>query len=148
MSEIYTGIDLGTNSIKVVVVEKLNDKYNVLASTSSPSVGIKNGFITDTKLAVNSVKNALKQVNQMLGIKITKVIACVPSTNCNMDIVVGSCNVIDYNDITGTDISNVLLDALKGQDFSNNELVTAMPISFTVDNEANIRDPKGMKGSQ
>ena len=30
MSEIYTGIDLGTNSIKVVVVEKLNDKYNVL----------------------------------------------------------------------------------------------------------------------
>ena len=148
MSEIYTGIDLGTNSIKVVVVEKLNDKYHVLASCSSPSVGIRNGFITDTKLAVNSVKHALKQVNSMLGIKITKVVACVPSTNCNMDIVVGSCSVIDYNDITGTDISNVLLDALKGQDFTNDELVTAMPISFTVDDEANIRDPKGMKGSQ
>ncbi len=147
MSEIYTGIDLGTNSIKVVVVENINDKYHVLASVSSPSVGIKNGFITDIKLAVNSVKNALKQVNAMLGIKITKVVACVPSINCNMDIVVGSCSVIDYNDISGTDISNVLLDALKGQDFSDNELVTAMPISFTVDDETNIRDPKGMKGS-
>ena len=148
MSEIYTGIDLGTNSIKIVVTEKVNDKYYVLASISSPSVGIKNGFITDTKLAVNSIKNALKQVNAMLGIKITKVIACVPSTGCNMDIVVGSARVIDYNDITGTDVSNVLLDALKGQDFADNELVTAMPISFTVDDEANIRDPKGLKGSQ
>ena len=148
MSEIYTGIDLGTNSIKIVVTEKVNDKYHVLASTSSPSVGIKNGFITDTKLAVNSIKNALKQVNAMLGIKITKVIACIPSVGCTMDIVVGSARVIDYNDITGTDVSNVLLDALKGQDFSNDELVTAMPISFTVDDEANIRDPKGLKGSQ
>lgn len=148
MSEIYTGIDLGTNSIKIVVTEKVNDKYHVLASTSSPSVGIKNGFITDTKLAVNSIKNALKQVNAMLGIKITKVIACIPSVGCTMDIVVGSTRVIDYNDITGTDVSNVLLDALKGQDFSNDELVTAMPISFTVDDEANIRDPKGLKGSQ
>ena len=148
MSEIYTGIDLGTNSIKIVVTEKVNDKYHVLASTSSPSVGIKDGFITEIKSAVNSVKNALKQVNEMLGIKITKVIACVPSTCCNMDIVVGSTNVIDYNEITGSDVSNVLLDALKGQDFTNNELVTAMPISFTVDNEANIRDPKGMKGSR
>ena len=83
----------------------------------------------------------------MLGIKITKVVACVPSTNCKMDIVVGNTNVIDYNDITGTDVSNVLLDALKGQDFSNDELVTAMPINFTVDSETNIRDPKGMKGS-
>ena len=148
MSEIYTGIDLGTNSIKIVVTEKVNDKYHVLASTSSPSVGIKNGFITDTKLAVNSVKNALKEVNEMLGIKITKVVACVPSTCCNMDIVIGSTNVIEYNDITGNDVSNVLLDALKGQDFVNNELVTALPISFTVDDEANIRDPKGMKGSK
>ena len=38
MSDIYTGIDLGTDSIKIVVTEKINDKYYVLASTSSPAV--------------------------------------------------------------------------------------------------------------
>lgn len=147
MSDIYTGIDLGTDSIKIVVTEKVNDKYYVLASVSSPSQGIKNGFIVDTKLAVGSIKNALKQVNEMLGIKIVKVLACVPPVNCRMDIVVGSTGVLDYNEITGIDVSNVLLDAIKGQDFSNEELVTAMPISFTVDDKTNIKDPKGMKGS-
>lgn len=70
MSDIYTGIELGTDSIKIVVTEKVNDKYYVLSSVSSPSQGIKNGFIVDTKLAVSSVKNALKQINEMLGIKI------------------------------------------------------------------------------
>ena len=147
MGEVYTGIDLGTDSIKIVVSEKVNDKFNVLASVSSPSNGIKNGFITDTKIAVNSIKSALKEINDMLGIKIDKVVACIPPTNCKMDIVMGTTNVIDYNEITGVDVSNALLDAIKGQDFSHDELVTAMPISFTVDEKPNIRDPKGMKGS-
>jgi len=147
MKDIYTGIDLGSDSIKIVVSEKINDKFQVLASCSSPSNGIKNGYIVDVKLAIASVKNALKKIDEQLGIKITKVVACVPPANSRMDIVVGTTNIIDYNEITGTDISNVLLDALKGQDFKNEELVTAMPISFTVDDKANIKDPKGMKGS-
>ncbi len=147
MSDIYTGIDLGTDSIKIVVSEKVNDKYYVLASVSSPSSGIENGLIVDTKAAVTSVKNAFREINDLLGIKITKVVACIPPTNCKMDIVLGSVHVLDYNEITGVDVSNVLLDAIKGQDFSHEELVTAMPIHFTIDEHHNIRDPKGMKGS-
>ncbi len=147
MSDIYAGIDLGTDSIKIVVTEKINDKYYVLASISSPSRGIKNGFIEDTKAAVGSIKTALKKTQEVLGIKLTKVIACIPPSNCRMDIVLGSCNVMDYNEITGVDVSNVLLDAIKGQDFTEEELVTAMPISFCVDDEKNVKDPKGMKGS-
>lgn len=147
MSDIYTGIELGTDSIKIVVSEKVNDKYQVLASTSSPSEGIKNGFIVDVKSAVNSVKHAIKDINEKLGIKITKVVAAIPPANARMDIVLGTTNIIDYNEITGADISNVLLDAIKGQDFTNEELVTAMPISFTIDDKSNVKDPKGMKGS-
>ena len=148
MSDIYTSIDLGTNSIKIVVAEKFNGKYHVLASTSSPSSGIKNGFIVETKSAVNSVKNAIKQINEMLGIKITKVIACIPPENCDMDIVLGNADIENPEEITGNDVSNALLDSLKGQDFTNNELVTAMPITFTIDDVKNVNNPKGMKGNK
>jgi len=147
MSEIYAGIDLGTNSIKIIVAEKKNDKFFVLASLSSPSTGIKNGFIVDTKAAVSSVKNAIRQASDSLGMKISKAVACIPPFNCEMNIVVGSSNVIDYNEITGADVSNVLLNAIKNQDFSKNELVTAMPISFTIDDKISVLDPKGLKGS-
>ena len=146
MSNIYTGIELGTNSIKVVVLEKTNEQYHVLASVCSASSGIKNGQIVDIKTAIGSVKEALKQVGEMLGIKITKVVACVPPTDCKMDIVVGSSNVENTECITGEDISSALSDALRGQDFEEYELITATPISFKVDDKENIKDPKGMKG--
>ncbi len=146
MSSVYTGIDLGTNSIKIVVLEKTNDKLHVLASVSSPSLGIRNGQIEDTKKAVSSVKAALKKVNDMMGIKITKVIAAVPPTNCFMDIAIGSVSVLDPSCITGEDVSNVLKDALIGQVKEEEELITAVPINFTVDEVTNIKDPKGMQG--
>lgn len=146
MSNVYTGIELGTNSIKIVVVERDEQQYHVLASVSSESLGIKNGQVHDIKQAISSVKKALKQINEMLGVKITKVVACVPPTDCKMDIVVGSVDVINPEKITGEDVSNVLADALKGQDFKAYELVTATPISFKVDDLENIKDPKGMSG--
>ena len=42
MSNIYTGIELGTSSIKVVVAEKNDDQYHVLSSVAVASSGIKN----------------------------------------------------------------------------------------------------------
>ena len=148
MSDIYTGVDLGTDSIKVVVCEKVNDKYHVLASNSYASSGISHGFIVDIKAAVSSLKAAVKKVNSLLGVKLNKVVVCVPPENCQMDIVGGECDVLDYNGITGEDVSNVLREALKGQKFDEYELVTAMPISFTIDSDNSIKDPKGFKGSK
>lgn len=146
MDNVYAGIELGTNSIKVVVVVKQNNVYHTLASVSSKSNGIRNGQIEDTKLAVGSVRNAMKQINDMLGIKIVKVIAVVPPEGCTMNIVVGSCDVIDYDAITGEDVRAVLKDALTGHIDDEYEVVTASPINFKVDDIENIKDPKGLPG--
>ena len=145
MSSIYTGIELGTDSIKIVVLEKINEQYNVLSSVCSESAGIRNSHVYDIKAASAAVKKAVKSASEMLGAKITKAIVCVPPTHCNMDIVNGCVDVVNSK-ITGEDVCNVLNEALKDQDFSEFELVTAIPISFTVDEEENIKDPKGMRG--
>lgn len=146
MDNIYTGIELGTNNVKVVVALKQDGVYHTLASVSSKSNGIRNGQIEDIKLAVLSVRNAMKQINEMLGFKIVKVIAAIPPTGCMMDIVVGSCDVIDYDEITGEDVRAVLKDALNGHIGDEFEVITASPISFKVDDMENIKDPKGMPG--
>ena len=146
MNDYYTSIELGTDSIKILVCNKVNNEFNVIANVTSPSDGIKKGCVVDTKSAVNSCKKAIKKINEKLGIKITKAIACVPTTDCRMDIVIGSVDVVDSHEITGTDISNVLKDSLIGQIKENEELVTAMPISFKVDDKDSIKDPKGMSG--
>lgn len=146
MSDIYAGIDLGSDSVKIIVCEKIDQKYHVLACTSKPSSGIKNGFISDMKSAVSSCKSAIKEASEMLGMKISKVIACVPPENCTMDIVIGEADIEDNENITGADVSNVIASALKNVDFDSEELVTAMPINFNIDDESSVSDPKGMKG--
>ena len=146
MGDVYTAIDMGTDSIKVVVMEKKGKEFLTLASTSVKSSGIKEGFVTDTKAAVNSVKNAIKRINDKLGIRVSKVIACVPPVNCKMRIFSGSWDVIDYEEITGEDVRCVLKDALVDRIGDDEEVVTVSPIEFVVDEVAGIRDPKGMPG--
>lgn len=145
MSQIYTGIDLGSHSIKVVVASRLKEKFHVLASSSSPSKGIRKGHITDTKSAIDSLKKCILQTEEMLGLKIRKAVVCVPTDNIEFTIVTGKVNVIDPSCITGEDIIAVLKEALLGQIDSERELITAMPIHFTVGSEL-VKDPKGLSG--
>ncbi len=45
LKHIYTSIDLGSDSIKIVVCELVHNKLNLLAANTYPSHGIKNGLI-------------------------------------------------------------------------------------------------------
>ena len=142
MGNIYTGIDLGTDSIKIVVVEKIRNKFNLLASTSTPSSYINNGEITNTKGCVNALKGALSEIEDMLGLKIDKAICALNPVNLKMDIVEGSIKVDDPSSITGVDISNLLNDAIDKVDLEDAELVTATPINFVIDGDNKVSDPR------
>ena len=147
MNDVYTVIDLGTDSIKVVVAKKVNKKFQVLAATSSFSDGIKNGQVIDVKKCVPALKRAISQVEEMLDIHIDKVIAAISPTNCKMDIVVGSVDIMDPAGVTGSDISNVLNTIIRDHKVDGYEIITVSPIGFIVDDNENIKDPKGMQGS-
>src|SRR5574344_1105908 len=103
MDSVYTGIDLGTDSIKIIVCTKHNNHFNVLASTSIKSLGIKDGQIEDTSKAVEALKTGIKRIDEMLGINIGKAIICVPDTDSIMDITTGNYDLSNES-ITGDDI--------------------------------------------
>ena len=56
---IYSSIDLGSDTIKIVVAKISNNSFDVLASSSTRSVGIKKGMIIDKDLAIKSITIAL-----------------------------------------------------------------------------------------
>ena len=65
MKHIYNSIDFGSDTIKIVVAELYQNKINLLASSSYKSKGIKKGLITDVKLATESVKGAINEIEEM-----------------------------------------------------------------------------------
>ena len=148
MKYVYTSIDIGSDSVKVVVSELFQGKLNLLAASSVKSKGIKKGLIVDGKEASSSLKKALNDVEQMLGFKINRVIATVPNYFSEFVIIKGSIDLNPNMEINGQDIVKVFGEAMKSKDKGNKEMVTIIPIDFTVDNETGIKDPKGKHGSK
>ncbi len=147
MKHIYTSLDIGSNSIKIVVCELYRNKLNLLASTSFKSKGIKKGLITDVELATSSVKGAIQQIEEMIGIKIKKVIASVPSFNAEYSVIKG--NIKIQNDdkiVTSDDVIKVLEIAARSVNFNSRELVTILPVDYSLDDKAFIKNPKGLRG--
>ena len=148
MKHVYTSIDIGSDAIKIVVSELFQGKLNLLAASSVKSKGIKKGLIVDGKQASSALKKALDDVEQMLGIKIKRVIATVPNYFSEFIIIKGSIDLNPDMEINGQDIVKVFQEAMKSKDIGNKEMVTVIPIDFTVDNESGIKDPKGKHGSK
>ena len=142
MRNIYTGIDLGSDKIKIVVAELIKDKFQVLASTSVKSSGIKKGLVVDNEMALMSLNKAIDDIEKVLGIRIDKAIVTVPANNRNIKVVSGS---IDTNGVVnGKDIISSLQTAAEGQIDEGYELVSIIPIMFNTDDNKYSKDPVGM----
>ena len=148
MKHIYTSLDIGSDTIKIVVSELYQNKLNLLAASSYKSKGIKKGLITDFELAKESVKNAIQEIEGMLGISIKKVITSVPSFNAEYNVIKGSVKITNPEGIiTSDDIIRVLEASSKSNPYNSREMVTILPIDYTVDDKTLIKNPKGMKCS-
>lgn len=146
MKHIYSSIDIGSDSIKIVVCELYKNKLNLLAASSYKSKGIKKGLITDIELASITIKQAFAEIEQMLGIKINRVVAPIPSYSAEYTLIKGNININSENKvITNNDILDSLQVAIKSAE-NNKELVTVLPIDYSVDNNY-VMDPIGMIGN-
>lgn len=145
MKHIYTSIDIGSDSIKVVVCELFQNKINLLAASSFKSKGIKKGLITDVELASITIKQAINEVENILNLRINKVIVSVPSYLADYTIIKGSINV-NHETIEHDDVMKSLEVAMKSKPLNGKEVVTILPIDFKVDDGTSMVDPVGKVG--
>ena len=116
MRKIYSSIDIGSSFIKIVVLEELEKKLNVLANISYPSKGIREGMIVDLKAAVTSLREALAEINKSLGVKIDKAITSVPMENARYTITEGYTTITSEDKIVSSeDILNTLQASIYNQ---------------------------------
>ena len=148
MKKIYTSIELGSYSIKIVVSEIIGNNYNVLASSNTRCKGIKNGRLENIDEVKEYLLKGIKKIEDMLGFSIKETIIGIDSDEKSFEILSGSIKVTnDKKMITEEEIENVYSEILVGNILDSEELLTIMPISFQVDNGEPTKDPKGMVGN-
>ncbi len=144
MKQIITSLDLGSNSVKVLVAEVYKDELFVLACTMVKSKGIKKGLIVDGEKALESIKEAISRTEDVLGIKINKVIAVAPSYYADFIKGEGYTTITrEEKQVTGEDITRALQAGVYNRVQSNLELINVSPVEFIINESEVVKDPKG-----
>ena len=134
MKKIYTAIDIGSDTIKFVVGEYFKNKLNILATYEQKAKGIRKGLIVDPNLAINSIKDGIKEINNNLGIDIKKVIVGVPSYNAKFMFVTSEIEITS-DAIPTDDVNNLIKASVYSKIEQDYELITVLPLTFLIDGE-------------
>ena len=146
MREIIGSIDIGTDSIKLVVCEFYHNELNILCGVDGVTKGFKDNEIVDEAALIKSIKSVLEKAAVKLNFKIKKLIANIP-TSINNFVVSEATNTITSEEqrVTSNDILRVLQSTAYNKIKVGEELVGLVPINFRVgDNETT--DPFDKKG--
>ena len=146
MKKIYTCIDIGSDTIRILVNEYFENKFRTLAVSSVRTKGIKNGIITDENLLMERIKLALDDISARIDVSVKKVILTMPAVDSEFNLVHGNVPIVnDEKMVTEKDIMRVQ-NSVTNEILPNMELVNVTPIDFTIyENGSEIEtiyDPK------
>lgn len=146
----YTcGIDIGTNSTKVVVVgfDKGKREPVVLATGISPTVGMRSGYITNVDAVSASIVKAVKQAENVLGIKIRKAFVSIGGISLNSVVSTGSVIISKADqEITNLDVTKVIANSEENLDILNKKIIHTIPIAYKLDGKDVYVRPEGLHG--
>lgn len=143
----FTGLDIGSSSIKVLVAEYVNGEMNIIGVSNAKSAGVKDGIIINIDVAAAAIRKAVKQAEEKAGMTIDKVNVGLPANLLQIEPTQGMIPVTSNSqEITDQDVDNVIKSSLNKNMTPEREIVAFIPEEFIVDSFAGIKDPRGMMG--
>ena len=148
MRKILASIDLGSDTLKLIVGEYFKGKINILAVTTVPSKGINSGFVVNENELVNKLKELFKKGEELIGLPITKVIATIPSNEVRFHMNEGYTTIEEeIGMVRSIDIIRSMQASAYNQVEDDEEIATITPIHFKVDDEK-VLNPIGKQGKK
>jgi len=146
----YTcGIDIGTNSTKVVVMgfDKEKKEPVILSTGISETRGLRFGYITNIDNVTESIKKAVKQAENVLGIKIKRAYISIGGISLSSVVSTGSVIISKADqEITSLDVAKVIANSEENLDITNKRIIHTIPIGYKLDGKDIYVRPEGLKG--
>ncbi len=145
---IICGLDIGSSNVRVVVGQlSAENAMTVLAAVETPTEGVSKGTVTSIEDAVSSVSQSLEKAERLSGVELRSAYvgisgAHILSQDSHGVVAVGKAN----GEIQEDDVERVIEAAQAVATPPNYEIIHVIPRSFSVDGQANIKDPVGMSG--
>ena len=146
------GIDLGTDSIKIVALESVGGELfpRVVGAGAAAGRGMRRGAVIDHDELANAVREAKNALEKSTGLKNVEAHVALGGIGLNFQKAKGLVAVSRADgEITKEDMkrasqaSETMLSRLQ-----NKEIIHRIPLSYKIDNEASTHDPLGLTGSK
>ncbi len=145
--QIIAGLDIGTSTIKALVVQKKGKDLEILAQSQIPSFGVRKGAVVNIEEVGKNIQALLSEVEKISNKKINSVFINIGGSHL---YVVPSDGIISVSradqKISEEDIDRVLQAAQAVNIPSNEQILNVFPREFVIDDQRNIKEPLGLTG--
>ena len=154
MRKIYTGIDIGTYHVKVVIASPAENPelpMQILGTGTSSSRGMRHGYIIDTKEATKSVREALGRASAAAKVKVRKARVALGGIGLDEIRSTGEVTLTPSGGIvTEREIERALRESEKraGTKLTNRTIIHTIPLEFRVDGTRVFGRPHGLQGTK
>lgn len=147
-NRIIAGLDIGSYKVCCFIAE-LDDfmQPRVIGYGQHASGGMKRGMIVDMDRTESAIRDAVHQAEDMAGVEISGVIVSLGGVHLRSHMTDGLV-VLNHHEITDGDIDKVIDVAKAKQIEGDHQIVHAQATKYVLDNQSDIRDPRGMTGSR
>lgn len=150
-SRIITGLDVGTDSIKTVVVRRKpeNSDMEILAQIIKPCSGVRKGVVVKPEQVSEEIRASIDEAMVASDQKIYQVFSNINGSHFKT---VPSRGVIAVSradrEISQEDVDRVIQNAQMISLPSNEEIIDVSLKEFIIDDEKGIKEAIGMKGTR
>ena len=146
---IITGLDIGSSSVRAIVVEQKNDgTFHILAAAQKESSGVKRGYINNLDDASKTISATVKSLEKISGMSIKSAIISVGGISLGSFRSKAMIRTTKADgEITDHDVKRLIAQSETGLAvMANKKIIHSIPLSFKVDNNAVYGRPTELKG--
>ncbi len=146
---IACGIDVGTHTVRVVVIErdKATSQPTVIARGQAGTSGVRLGYITNIDSVAVSIREAVKKAEDACGVKIKRAYISVGGIGLSSEVSIGSAIISRADkEVTELDIQKAIAESEENINLSNKKVIHVVPTMYKLDGKEVHGRPEGMKG--
>lgn len=156
-SGIVTVLDIGSSKVCCIIArlkptdgasQQLRNRSHcvqVIGIGHQRSQGVKSGMVVDLDRAEAAIRQAVDAAERMAGVTVDSLIANVTAGKLKSQTFSATIN-LGGHEVDAADIKRVLSAGAQQAAKAEREVVHSLPVSYTLDAERGVRDPRGMVG--
>lgn len=144
---IVTGLDIGTSSIKALVVQKIGKDWEVLSYAEVPSFGLRKGAVVSVEETSKNVQMILSGIEKDCNRRISSVFVNIGGNHLYVTPSDGIISVSRADQrISKEDVERVLQATQAINIPSNEQVLKVFPREFIIDGQKGIKEPEDLTG--